>query len=117
MFPGLYINVLLGSEKGDGGTKGSVVNHVGFIVDNVQLRVAQRKAAGVAGLPGLNNRVVNFPGMQLRVARADLKQAPTRGRILDHFGFDVKGHAAFVARSRRPASGSIRRCRRSPTAT
>jgi len=161
MFPGLYVNLALASgEKGDGGSEGSVVNHVGFVVDNVQLRVAQWKAAGVNVLPGLNNRldqafvvtadgvrmeiledktqtvpirnehvhlsmpadeipkavewyartfggtvgtrnnqpVVNLPGVQLRFARADTKQAPTRGRILDHFGFDVKDHAAFVKR-------------------
>src|SRR5579871_3744231 len=56
MFPGLYINLNLGTEKGDGGTQGSVVNHVGFIVDNVQQRAAQWKAAGVPVLPGTNNR-------------------------------------------------------------
>src|SRR6201982_3171670 len=56
MFPGLYINLNLGTEKGDGGTQGSVVNHVGFIVDNVQARTAQWKAAGVTVLPGANNR-------------------------------------------------------------
>src|SRR5437868_12063822 len=44
MFPGLYINLNLGDEKGEGGTVGSVVNHVGFIVDNVQQRTAQWKA-------------------------------------------------------------------------
>ena len=49
MFPGVYINLTLGNEKGDGGTQGSVVNHVGFIVNNVQERVAQWKAAGVRG--------------------------------------------------------------------
>src|SRR6266568_9596738 len=48
MFPHVYINLTLGDEKGDGGSRGSVVNHVGFIVDNVQQRVAQWKAAGVA---------------------------------------------------------------------
>ncbi|HEV8396247.1 MAG TPA: VOC family protein [Vicinamibacterales bacterium] len=160
MFPGLYINLILGTDKGEGGTEGSVVNHVGFVVDNVQLRVGQWKAAGVDVLPGLNGRldqafvvtpdgvrmeiledktqevpirnehvhlslpadeipkavewyaktfggtvgtrnnapVVNLPGVQLRFARADAKQAPTRGRILDHFGFDVKDHPAFVKR-------------------
>jgi catechol 2,3-dioxygenase-like lactoylglutathione lyase family enzyme len=160
MFPGLYVNLILGTDKGDGGTEGSVVNHVGFIVDNVQLRVAQWRAGGVDVLPGLNGRldqafvvtpdgvrmeiledktqavpirnehvhlslpadeipkavewyaktfggtvgtrnnapVVNLPGVQLRFARADTKQAPTRGRILDHFGFDVKDHPAFVKR-------------------
>jgi len=43
MFPGIYINLNLGTEKGDGGSQGSVVNHVGFIVNNVQERVAQWK--------------------------------------------------------------------------
>ena len=160
MFPGVYVNLVLNDEKGDGGTEGSVVNHVGFIVDNVQQRVAQWKAAGVNVLPGNNNRVdqafvvtpdgvrmeiledktqgvpirhehvhlsvteaeipkaqawyarvfggrpgtrnnnpvVDLPGVQIRFARADTKQAPTRRRVFDHFGFDVKDHAAFVKR-------------------
>ena len=158
MFPGLYINLVLGAGKGDGGTRGSVVNHVGFIVNNVQERVAQWKAAGVAVLPGNNNRldqayvetpdgvrieiledkaqsmpirnehvhfflpegeipkaqawyaktfggkagtrnnapVVDLPGVQIRFVKADTKQAPTLGRVLDHIGFDVKDHPAFV---------------------
>lgn len=162
-FPGLYISLILGTEKGEGGTVGSVVNHVGFIVDNVQKRVAEWKAAGVKVLPGgalpaggnrldqayvetpdgvrmeiledktqavpirnehihlslpaaeipkaqawyaktfggeigtrNNAPVVNLPGVQLRFNTADTKQAPTRGRVLDHFGFDVKVHADFV---------------------
>ena len=158
MFPGVYINLNLGTEKADGGTPGSVVNHVGFIVDNVQKRAAQWKAAGVPVLPGNNNRldqafvvtadgvrieiledkaqgmpirhehvhlslpeaeipraqawyaktfggnvgtrnnqpVVDVPGVQIRFARADARQAATRGRVLDHIGFDVRDHAAFV---------------------
>src|SRR6516165_9437064 len=158
MFPGTYINLNLGTEKGDGGTPGSVVNHVGFIVNNVQEQVAKWKAAGVAVLPGNNNRldqayvetpdgvrievledktqsvpirhehvhfflpegevakavdwyaatfggkagtrnnapVVDLPGAQLRFNKADKAQAPTRHRILDHIGFDVKDHAAFM---------------------
>jgi catechol 2,3-dioxygenase-like lactoylglutathione lyase family enzyme len=165
MFPGLYISLILGNEKGDGGTVGSVVNHVGFLVDNVQQRVAEWKAAGVRVLPGgalptggnrldqayvetpdgvrmeiledktqtvpirnehihlalpaaeipkaqawyaktfggqtatrNNAPVVNLPGVQIRFNPADTKQAPTRGRVLDHFGFDVNDHAAFVKR-------------------
>jgi catechol 2,3-dioxygenase-like lactoylglutathione lyase family enzyme len=165
MFPGLYISLVLGNEKGDGGTVGSVVNHVGFIVDNVQQRVAQWKAAGVTVLPGgalptggnrldqayvetpdgvrmeiledktqdvpirnehihlalpaaeipkaqawyaktfggqtairNNAPVVNLPGVQIRFNAAETKQAPTRGRVLDHFGFDVNDHAAVVKR-------------------
>jgi catechol 2,3-dioxygenase-like lactoylglutathione lyase family enzyme len=165
-FPGLYISLILGNEKGEGGTVGSVVNHVGFVVDNVQMRVAQWKAAGVTVLPGgalpngggnrldqayvetpdgvrmeiledktqtvpirnehihfalpaaevpkavawyakvfggqaatrNNAPVVNLPGVQLRFNTAETKQAPTRGRVFDHFGFDVGDHAAFVKR-------------------
>ena len=177
MFPGLYINVNLGSEKGDGGTEGSVVNHVGFIVNNVQERVAQWKAAGVAVLPGNNNRldqafvvtpdgvrieiledktqsmairgehvhlslteaeipkaqawyaktfggktgtrngapVVDVPGVQLRFARADAKQAGTRGRVLDHIGFDVKDHAAFVKKIEEEGIKLDEPVRKSPT--
>jgi hypothetical protein len=40
--------------------------------------------------------VVDLPGVQIRFATADVKQASTRGRVLDHIGFDVKDHAAFV---------------------
>jgi len=161
MFPGVYINLNLGTEKGDGGTQGSVVNHVGLIVDDIQARVAQWKAAGVPVLPGnrpgqafvetpdgvrmeiledktqavpVRNEhihfflpeaeipkaqawyaktfggkpdtpasrngqyVVDLPGVQLRFTKADAKQAPTRGRVLDHIGFDVRDHAAFVKR-------------------
>jgi catechol 2,3-dioxygenase-like lactoylglutathione lyase family enzyme len=157
-FPGLYINLNLGTASGEGGTPGSVVNHVGFIVDNVQKRVAEWKAKGVTVLPGGNNRqdqafvvtpdgvrieiledktqtvpiknehihfsmteadipkaqawyaktfggkagmrngapVVDLPGVQIRFAKADKAQTPTKGRVLDHIGFDVKDHAAFV---------------------
>ena len=39
------------------GTEGTVINHVGFIVPNVQDAVAKWKAAGVAVLPGNNGRL------------------------------------------------------------
>src|SRR5215475_16118003 len=158
MFPHVYINLSLGQEKGEGGSQGSVVNHFGFNVDNVQQRVAQWKAAGVAVLPGGNNRldqayvetpdgvrmeiledkaqtipikhehvhfflpeaeipkaqawyaktfgakigtrnnapVADVPGAQLRFNKADAAQAPTRGRTLDHIGFDVTDLQAFI---------------------
>jgi catechol 2,3-dioxygenase-like lactoylglutathione lyase family enzyme len=157
-FPGVIINLGLGNAAGSGGSQGSVVNHVGFIVNNVQEQVAKWKANGVAVLPGGNNRldqafvetpdglrieiledktqsvpvrnehvhfflpeaeipkaqawyaktfggkagtrnnapVVDLPGVQLRFTKADKAQAPTKGRLLDHIGFDVKDHAAFV---------------------
>jgi len=43
-----------------------------------------------------NAPVVDVPGAQIRFAKADKAQAPTRNRVLDHIGFDVKDHAAFV---------------------
>ena len=72
MFPGVYINLNLGTEKGEGGSPGSVVNHVGFIVNNVQEQVAKWKAAGVAVLPGTNNRpdqafVVTPDGVRIEI--------------------------------------------------
>ena len=50
------------------------------------------------GKPGTRNNapVVDVPGGQLRFAKADTPQAPTRGRVLDHIGFDVKDLQAFI---------------------
>src|SRR4029077_12639224 len=156
MFPGVFVHLNLGTGPGTGGSQGSVVNHVGFIVNNVQEQVAKWKAAGVTVLAGPNNRpdqafvvtpdgvrieiledktqtvpvknehvhlfvpesdipkaqawyaktfggtagtrnnaavVDGIPGVQIRFAKADTAQAPTRHRILDHIGFDVKDHA------------------------
>lgn len=159
-FPGVVINLALGDETAEGGTQGSVVNHVGFIVDNVQERIAEWRAAGVDVIPGGNGRldqayvetpdgirievledptqpmpirhehvhlrtlesevlkaqdwyarifggekamrndapVVNLPGVQMRFADDENVQVPTRGRVLDHIGFDVEDHQAFVER-------------------
>ncbi len=159
-FPGVVINLALGDEEAEGGTIGTVVNHVGFIVDNVQLRVAEWRAAGVDVIAGGNGRldqayvetpdgvrievledptqpmpirhehvhlrtlqsevfnaqewyvrifggeaamrngqpIVNLPGVQMRFADDEAVQAPTRGHILDHIGFDVEDHEAFVER-------------------
>jgi catechol 2,3-dioxygenase-like lactoylglutathione lyase family enzyme len=158
IFPGVRVNLTLGDGAGSGGSVGSVVNHVGFIVNNVQQQVAKWKAAGVTVLPGNNNRldqafvetpdgvrmeiledktqsvpirhehvhffvpeseipkaqawyaktfggkagtrnkapIVDVPGGQLRFGRADAAQARTRGRVLDHIGFDVKDLRAFI---------------------
>src|SRR5712691_13156129 len=83
MFPGVYINLNLNAEKGDGGTVGSVVNHVGFIVDDVQKRVAQWKAAGVDVLPGNNNRldqafVVTPDGVRIEILEDKTQGMPIR---------------------------------------
>jgi catechol 2,3-dioxygenase-like lactoylglutathione lyase family enzyme len=159
-FPGVVINLNLGaaSPPATGGTVGSVVNHVGFIVQNVQESVAKWKAAGVPVLPGNNNRldqayvetpdglrieilenksqkepirnehvhffvpeaaipqvqawyakffgakayarnnapVDDIPGVQLRFNKTNTAAAPTKGRTLDHIGFDVTDLQGFL---------------------
>ena len=61
-------------------------------------KVAKCRAALASLAKKGNAPVVDLPGVQIRFARADTKQVPTRGRVLDHIGFDVKDHAAFVKR-------------------
>jgi catechol 2,3-dioxygenase-like lactoylglutathione lyase family enzyme len=160
VFPGVMIilDAAPGTPPPTGPSQGSVVNHVGFIVKNVQAQVAQWKAAGVPVQPGNEGRldqafvntpdglrieilenknqsmpiqsehvhfflpeaaiaqsqawygkifgakaglrnkapIADLPGVQLRFNKADAPQAPTKGRVLDHIGFDVKDLKAFV---------------------
>jgi catechol 2,3-dioxygenase-like lactoylglutathione lyase family enzyme len=57
-FPGVavYLHLAQGAAPPSGGTVGTVVNHVGFLVQNVQESMAKWKAAGVPVVPGNNNR-------------------------------------------------------------
>src|SRR5260370_33575141 len=52
LFPGMRINLTLGNTPGNGGSQGPVGNPGGFIGNNAQERIAQRKAAAVPVLPG-----------------------------------------------------------------
>jgi catechol 2,3-dioxygenase-like lactoylglutathione lyase family enzyme len=159
-FPGVRINLELrpGNPPPTGGTVGTVVNHVGFTVQNVQESVAKWKAAGVPVQPGNNNRldqafvttpdglrieilenkdqkfpiqhehvhffvaeaaipqiqdwyvktfgakptvrnnnpVADIPGTQLRFNKTATPLVTTKGRVLDHIGFDVVDLQAFI---------------------
>jgi len=57
-FPGVvvFLHLRPGVAPSSGGTDGTVINHVGFLVPNVQEAVARWKAAGVAVTPGSNER-------------------------------------------------------------
>jgi catechol 2,3-dioxygenase-like lactoylglutathione lyase family enzyme len=152
-FPGVIVilNLPPGAPPESGPSQGSVVNHVGFLVPNVQDAVAKWKAAGVPVLPGNNgrldqayvntadglrvevledksqtvpikfhhvhffvpedqiqkiqtwygknfgakpgmrgpNQAADVPGANLTFSKTDQPAAPTKGRILDHIGFDV----------------------------
>src|SRR6266851_3400558 len=73
--------------------------HVHLFVTEAEIPKAQAwYAKTFGGKAGTRNNaaVVDIPGVQIRFAKADTAQVPTRGRILDHIGFDVKDHAAFV---------------------
>jgi catechol 2,3-dioxygenase-like lactoylglutathione lyase family enzyme len=159
-FPGVVVilNLPAGAAPPAGPTDGSVVNHVGFVVQNVQDSVAKWKAAGVPVSPGNNGRldqayvntpdglrieiledktqsvpirhehvhfflpetaiaqsqdwyakifgakpgtrnngpVADIPGVQLRYNKADKPMVTTKGRVLDHIGFDVKDLQGFI---------------------
>ena len=158
-FPGVlvYLHVAPGAQPPAGGTVGSVVNHVGFIVPNTQEAVAKWKAAGVPVQPGGagrtdqafvvtpdglrieiledknqkfpiqhhhvhffvpetaipqiqawyaktfgakpgmrgQNQAADMPGVNLTFGKADGATVTTKGRVLDHIGFDVKNLEAF----------------------
>ena len=163
-FPNVRVNLNLrpGAPPANGGTAGSIVNHVGFTVPNVPEAYAKWKAAGVPvvmgngtpenkrtdqayviapdGLrieilenkdqkvpvenehvhffvqeavipqmqawygktfgakPGTRNNgaVADLPGVQLRFNKSDTPTVSTKGRVLDHVGFDIKGLEAFT---------------------
>lgn len=158
-FPGVavYLHQGQGAAPPAGGTVGTVVNHVGFLVQNVQESAARWKAAGVAVLPGGNgrtdqafvvtpdelrieiledknqtfpiqhhhihfnvpessiadiqawyakvfgakpgmrgqNKAADVPGANLTFSATTMPTVTTKGRVLDHIGFDVKGLEAF----------------------
>jgi hypothetical protein len=156
----VILNLGAGAAPATAGTVGSVVNHVGFVVKNVQESVVKWKAAGVPVEPGSNNRldqafvvtpdglrveiledknqpmpirhehvhfflpeaaipqsqawyakifdakpgtrnnapVADLPGTQLRFNKIDMPAAGTKGRILDHIGFDVTDLQGFMTK-------------------
>jgi catechol 2,3-dioxygenase-like lactoylglutathione lyase family enzyme len=151
-FPGIY--VILRKQDSTGGTVGSVVNHFGLHVKNLDEWLPKWKAAGLTIEPG--NRPTQFyligpddvkveiiedasiatpvamhhihlfvpdqlaaqswyvknfgavagergqfktatvPGAELTFTKSDMPQAPTKGRSVDHIGFEVKNIDEFV---------------------
>jgi catechol 2,3-dioxygenase-like lactoylglutathione lyase family enzyme len=151
-FPGGY--VYLRKQVPTSGTVGSVVNHFGLRVRNIDEWIAKWKAAGLEIEPGNNSKqcfltapdnirveiiedaslstavamghihlfvtdpqavqawyverfgatpgkrgqfdTANVPGAEITFTKSETPQAPTRGRSLDHFGFEVKNMDQFV---------------------
>jgi catechol 2,3-dioxygenase-like lactoylglutathione lyase family enzyme len=159
-FPGVavFLHQTPGAAAPTGGTEGTVINHVGFIVPDVAEAVARWRAAGVAVMPGSadrtdqawimtgeglkveiledrsqtipirhhhvhfyvaenaipemqawyvkhfgatpgmrgRNQAADIPGANLSFTKSDKPTVPTKGRHLDHIGFDVTDLAAHA---------------------
>jgi catechol 2,3-dioxygenase-like lactoylglutathione lyase family enzyme len=153
-FPGIY--VILRKQDPTGGTVGSVVNHFGLHIKDLNEWLPKWKAANLTIEPG--NRPTQFfligpddvkleiiedpsisapvamhhihmfvpdqlaaqawyvknfgavageraqfktatvPGTELTFTKSDMAQLPTKGRSLDHIGFEVKNIDQFVAK-------------------
>ena len=162
-FPGVnvYLNLRPGAAPSTGGTAGTVVNHVGFLVPNVQEALAKLKdtdadiVTGVNGRmdqayvttrdglkiefledktqtipirhhhvhfyvpesaisdmqawygkvfgakPGMRgrNQAADIPGANLTFTKSDEQTVTTKGRVLDHVGFDVNNLDEFLKRA------------------
>jgi catechol 2,3-dioxygenase-like lactoylglutathione lyase family enzyme len=92
-FPGVVVilNLPSGAPPSSGPTEGTVVNHVGFLVPNVQDAVAKWKAAGVPVLPGNNGRVdqafvVTGDGLRVEILEDKNQAAPI---VFHHVHFFV----------------------------
>jgi catechol 2,3-dioxygenase-like lactoylglutathione lyase family enzyme len=76
-------------------------NHVHFFQPEADFAESQAWYVKLFGAKaGVRNNlpVADVPGAQLRWNKADAAQAPTKGRVLDHIGFDVADLKAFIAK-------------------
>jgi catechol 2,3-dioxygenase-like lactoylglutathione lyase family enzyme len=78
---------------------------VPIIAHHIHLNVPQNQVAAAkewyathfGGVRGMRWRydAVDLPGININISGVDTSQAPTRGRMLDHIGFEVKNLEAF----------------------
>jgi catechol 2,3-dioxygenase-like lactoylglutathione lyase family enzyme len=147
--------VMIRKAEVSGGSEGSAVNHLGFLVNNIEEYVSKAQAKGFqiapqrpspaqafvfapdgvkveltedksigdravhhhvhfftasdtetkdwyvrmfGSIPGRRGRfeAADLPGVNLTFTKSEEATAPTKGRSMDHFGFEVKDLAAFV---------------------
>ncbi len=73
--------------------------HVHFFVPEAAIPEIQAWYAKIFGAKPSSRNTAQFddiPGVQLRFNKTDPAAAPTKGRVLDHIGFDVKDLPAFI---------------------
>jgi aldose sugar dehydrogenase len=76
-------------------------HHVHLYVPEGQVAAAKAWYARMfGGIPGKrsNYDAVDLPGINLNFSAAPKPTVPTKGRMLDHIGFEVRGLAAFCQR-------------------
>lgn len=86
----------------DPGLRGTVIHHVHIYTDDDAATQAWY-ARVIGGKPGIRGlfRKVDLPGIELSFARSAGPVAPTKGRVLDHIGFEVDGLENFCEGLRR----------------
>jgi catechol 2,3-dioxygenase-like lactoylglutathione lyase family enzyme len=91
MFPGVavFLNQGPGTPPASGGTVGTVVNHFGFLVPNVQASIAKWRAAGVTVEPGGNGRqdqafVTTPDGVRIEILEDKAQTVPIKNHHI-HF--------------------------------
>lgn len=90
-FPGVlvYLNLNPGAAPATGGTAGSVINHVGFTVPNVQEAMARWKAAGVPVEPGRNRTdqayVTTADGLRVEILENKDQAVPIENQHVHFF--------------------------------
>jgi hypothetical protein len=91
-FPGVVVILNQGpnTPPSTGGTVGTVVNHIGFTVPNVQEAVAKWKAAGVPFEPGAPGRldqgwVTTTDGLKIEIQEDKDQKEPIRSKHVHFF--------------------------------
>jgi catechol 2,3-dioxygenase-like lactoylglutathione lyase family enzyme len=77
------------------------MHHIHLMVSD-PLEAQQWYVQNFGATPGKRAQydTANVPGAEITLAKTDTPQAPTKGRSVDHIGFEVKNIDAFVARLR-----------------
>jgi len=80
-------------------TEPMMMNHIHLQVTDIA-QAQQWYGTHFGGVAGKRGRwdVSNVPGTELTLGKVDAVQTPTKGRAVDHIGFEVKNIDAFVAK-------------------
>jgi len=80
-------------------TEPMMMNHIHLQVTDIA-QAQQWYGQHFGGVAGKRGRwdVANVPGTELTLGKVDTVQTPTKGRAVDHIGFEVKNIDAFVAK-------------------